>query len=124
MNLEPKVQHPRHTHAHPIASPTRRDFLSTLISAAVLVPWAFAQSEPQSPAELAERFQKMSEEYEKEGLAAPFKGITTNGDVVPGLFEIRPSGVSTEPVRNAAEEFIATLPSVQLARTIYPVDDI
>jgi hypothetical protein len=66
----------------------------------------------------------MSEEYEKEGLAAPFKGITTNGDAVPGLFEIRPSGVSTEPVRNAAEKFVACLTPVQLARTIYPVDDI
>jgi hypothetical protein len=54
----------------------------------------------------------MSEEYEKEGLAAPFKGITTTGEVVPGLFEIRPSVVSTEPVRNAAEAFIATLTPV------------
>jgi len=66
----------------------------------------------------------MSEEYEKEGLAVPFKGITTNGGPVPGLFEIRPSGVSTEPVRNAAEKFVASLTPVQLARTIYPVDDI
>jgi hypothetical protein len=66
----------------------------------------------------------MSEEYEKEGLATPFKGITTNGEVVPGLFEIRPTGVSTEPVRNAAENFISTLRPVQLARTMYPVDDI
>ena len=66
----------------------------------------------------------MSEDYEKEGLAAPFKGITTNGEVEPGLFEIRPSGVSTEPVRIAAEAFIATLTPVQLARTMYPLDDI
>jgi len=66
----------------------------------------------------------MSEDYEKEGLAQPFKGITTNGDVMPGLFEIKPTGVSTEPVRNAAAAFIATLNPVQLYRTIYPVDDI
>lgn len=65
----------------------------------------------------------MSEEYENEGLA-PFKGITTNGDILPGLFEIKPTGVSTEPVRNAAERFIATLSPVQLSRTMYPVDDI
>ena len=65
----------------------------------------------------------MSEDGEKEGLAAPFKGITTNGQVMPGLFEISPSGVSTEPVRNAAEKFIATLSNVQLARTMFPVDD-
>jgi hypothetical protein len=114
-----------HVHTHRLtAGPTRRDFLSYLASAAVLAPWAFGQQEAQSPSEIAERFRRMSEDYEREGLAAPFKGITTNGDVMPGLFEIKPTGVSTEPVRNAAAAFIASLSPVQLARTIYPVDDI
>jgi hypothetical protein len=31
---------------------------------------------------------------------------------VPGLFEIKPSGVSTETVRTAAEAFIASLTPV------------
>jgi hypothetical protein len=87
----------------------------------VLAPWAFGQE--QTPAETAERFRQMSEDYEKEGLAAPFRGITTNGNLIPNLFQISPSGVSTEPVRNAAEKFIASLTSVQLARTMFPVDD-
>ena len=43
---------------------------------------------------------------------------------MPGLFEISPSGVSTEPVRNAAVKFIATLTNVQLARTMFPIDDV
>ena len=117
--------HHDHAHTHPAPLvPTRRDFLSALISAAVLVPWAAGQTEPQSPSDLAERFRQMSEDYEKEGLAAPFKGVTTNGEIVAGLFEIKPSGVSTEPVRHAAEAFIGTLTPVQLARTIYPVEDI
>jgi hypothetical protein len=73
---------------------------------------------------MAERFRQMSEQYEQEGLANPFKGITTNGQVIPGLFEISPSGVSTEPVRNAAERFIATLSNVQVARTMFPADDV
>src|SRR5580765_8574202 len=30
-------------------------------------------------------------------LDAPFKGITTDGTVVPGLYSIRGTGVSTEP---------------------------
>ncbi|HLH05765.1 MAG TPA: DUF3500 domain-containing protein [Terriglobales bacterium] len=116
-----------HGHAHSRANPgvpTRREFLSSLISAAVLAPWALGQTERQSPSEMAERFRIMSEDYEKEGLAAPFKGITTNGEVIPGLFEIKPSGVSAEPVRNAAEKFIASLTPVQLARTVFPVDDV
>jgi len=119
------LHHPHHTHTRPVAGmPTRRDFISSLVSTAVLVPWAFGQTETQSPSEIAERFRQMSEEYEKDGLAAPFKGITSNGEVVPGLFEIKSSGVSTEPVRNAAEAFIASLTPVQLARSIYTVDDV
>ena len=66
----------------------------------------------------------MSEDYELKGLAEPFRGITTAGNVMPGLFEIRPSGVSTEPIRNAAERFIATLTTVQLIRTMFPIEDV
>jgi hypothetical protein len=113
---------PHHHHHH--SGPTRRDFLSSLMCTAFLVPWALGQQEAKSPADIAEQFRRMSEDYEKEGLAAPFKGITTNGEVMPELFEIKPSGVSTEPMRNAAIAFLNTLTSVQLARTIYPVDDI
>jgi hypothetical protein len=120
--LERKHHHLGHSHSH--AKPnlvSRRAFLSSLISAAVLAPWALGQNP--TAVETAERFRKMSEDYEREGLAEPFKGITTNGKILPGLFEISPSGVSTEPVRNAAEKFIASLPSVQLSRTMFPVDD-
>jgi hypothetical protein len=117
--------HPDHVHTHPLsAGPTRRDFLCSLICSAVLAPWAMGQQQSRNPSEIAEQFRKMSEDYEKEGLAAPFKGITTSGDVMPGLFEIKPAGVSTEPVRNAALAFIGTLNPVQLARTMYPVDDV
>jgi len=120
-----KPHHYDHVHTHPLsAGPTRRDFLSLLISTAVLAPWMMGQQESHNPSEIAERFRKMSEDYEKEGLAAPFKGITTSGDVMPGLFEIKPTGVSSEPVRNAAVAFIETLNPVQLARTMYPVDDV
>src|ERR1700739_3024268 len=116
-----KVYHPGHS---PIDAPhaTRREFLSSLVSAFVLLPWAYGQDK--NPVTMAERFRQWSEEAEKEGLAAPFKGVTTNGTVVPGLFQISPSGVSTEPVRNAAAKFISTLTTVQLARTLFPVDDV
>jgi hypothetical protein len=70
-----------------------------------------------------ERFNQMSERSEKEGLAEPFKGITTNGEVVPGLFEIRSTGVSTDPVRNAAIEFLNQLDAVQRKKTKFTVDD-
>ncbi len=118
-------QHHHHHHHRKAGDlPTRRHFLTSMISAAVLTPWLVGQSQEQSASDIAERFRKMSEDYEKEGLAAPFKGITNAGEILPGLFEIKPTGVSTEPVRNAAAAFIKTLTSTQLARTIYPVDDI
>jgi len=120
-----KLHHPGHAHTHPDPKfPTRRNFLSSLLSAAVLAPWVFGQDQARTPAELAERARQMSEGYELKGLAKPFRGITTDGKLVPGLFEIRPSGVSTEPIRNAAERFIATLTTVQLIRTMYPTDDV
>jgi len=103
---------------------TRREFLSNLVSAVMLAPWALGQTQTPTSADMAERFRKMSEDYERDGLAAPFKGVTMNGEVVPGLFEIKPSGVSTEGVRNAAERFISTLTPVQLTRTMFPVDDV
>jgi Protein of unknown function (DUF3500) len=56
-------------------------------------------------------------------LTEPFKGITTNGTVVPGLFPIRANGVSTGPVRDAALKFLASLTDEQRSRTSYPVDD-
>ena len=77
-----------------------------------------------TPVEMAEQFRRMSEEYEKEGLAAPFRGITTTSGIVPDLFQIGPSGVSTEAVRNAAEKFIASLDNVQLSKTMFPIDDV
>ncbi len=107
-------------HRRPVHS--RRNFLSSLVSTAFLAPCVLGQERPQTPSETAELYRKISEQYESDGLT-PFKGITTNGEVRRGLFEIKPTGVSTEPVRNAAERFIATLAPVQLARTMYPVDD-
>lgn len=112
-----------HTHHHHIA-PSRREFLGSLIAAGFVSPWAFGRTHEDTPAEMAERFRQMSEEYEHEGLATPFRGITANGHVEPALFQISPTGVSTEPVRNAAEKFIATLTNVQLARALFTVDDV
>jgi len=117
------LHHPGHVHSHPKKElATRREFLSSMIAVSVLTPWTFGQE--QTRVDMAERFRQRSEEFETTGLAAPFKGITTDGNVIPGLFDITSTGVSTEPIRNAAEKFIASLTSVQLARTMFPVDDI
>ncbi len=39
------------------------------------------------------------QEQLQKAMADPFKGVTTDGKIVPGLFKIRSTGVSTKPVR-------------------------
>ncbi len=56
-------------------------------------------------------------------LADPFKGITTDGKIQPGLFKAHSTGVSTQPVRKAAEAFINGLNDEQRKRTLFPVND-
>ena len=57
-------------------------------------------------------------------LAQPFVGITSHGQVEPGLFPIKASGVTTEPVRKAVVAWLASLTAEQKKRATYPVDDI
>jgi hypothetical protein len=70
------------------------------------------------------RFPEMSRAAEKTGLAEDFKGITTHGEPVRGLFPLRSTGVSTEPVRVATEKFLAALSEEQRRKTTFPVDDV
>jgi hypothetical protein len=55
-------------------------------------------------------------------LAEPFKGITTNGHVVPGLFPIQTTGISTRILQEAARAFLAALGAEQKARGCFPLD--
>ena len=81
---------------------------------------------PQSPdpAQYLERSRSFSARMEADGLADPFRGVTTGGEAVPGLFEIRSTGVSTAPVGEAAEAFLASLDPDQRARAAFAVDDV
>jgi hypothetical protein len=58
--------------------------------------------------DVGERFGRMRENGER-SVGEPFKGITTDGTIVPGLFPIQQTGVSTEPIRRAAIEFLEAL---------------
>jgi hypothetical protein len=57
-------------------------------------------------------------------VAEPFKGITADGTVAPGLFPLQKIGVPTDSVRKAAEEFLASLNREQRAKTLFPVDTV
>ncbi len=56
-------------------------------------------------------------------LAEPFRGITTDGQVVPDLFLLRPTGVPTTPITDAAEALLASLHQDQRDRARFAVDD-
>lgn len=64
-----------------------------------------------------------SQAAEKQGLAEPFKGVTADGKAVADLFAIKSTGVSTEPVKKAADAFLAALTAAQRAKTAFPLDD-
>lgn len=54
--------------------------------------------------------------------AEPFKGITSDGNIIPGLFGIQKTSVSTQSIREAAEAFLGSLNVEQRAKTLFPVD--
>jgi hypothetical protein len=56
-------------------------------------------------------------------LAEPFAGVRTSAGTVRGLYSVKASGVSTEPVRTAAAAFLATLTPTQTLRTQFGIDD-
>lgn len=60
---------------------------------------------------------------ERNALAEPFRGVTTDGTVRPGLFGIRSTGVTTAPVKAAAEAFLAGLSEAQRRATTFGVED-
>jgi len=55
-------------------------------------------------------------------VAEPFKGITADGSVIPKLFPIEKTGVSTRPVTDAAQALLDSLSAEQRARALLPLD--
>ncbi|MBI4889167.1 MAG: DUF3500 domain-containing protein [Acidobacteria bacterium] len=115
----PHAHYAPHHHHHPKPNVSRRRLLAALVPGVVFAPGAF----PQSPQELAERFRQRSLDFEKQGLAEPFRGLTANGQVEQGLYSIHSTGVSTAPIRTAAERFLDSLTPEQRQRTMFPIDD-
>ena len=94
---------------------------AVFLAGTLLQPKISSQAPPprRPPAELL----RLSVAAETPGLAEPFKGITSDGQVEPGLFAIRSTGVSTGSVRTAAETFLAGLTPTQRDKTVFAVDD-
>ena len=85
----------------------------TALIAFMLAAWTYAQQA--NP-------EQRSRNLEAKELAIPFKGITANGQVEPGLFGLTSTSVSTEPVRKAAEAFLSALTAEQRQKTTFAHD--
>ena len=103
----------------------QRLFLASVIVVTGLLAVATASQQltPQALAERAARFRQQSTDAEAKGLSEPFTGITTRGTIAPGLFTVKSTGVSTDPVRKAADAFLAALSVPVRAATQFRVDD-
>ena len=97
---------------------------SLLFGAVLMRTPPAASQQPETHAQRAERFRQMSAAAETKGLAEPFRGITTDGHAAPGLFAIRSTGVTTEPVRKAADALLAALTADQRGKTLFSIDDV
>jgi hypothetical protein len=74
------------------------------------------------PFELPPRLRPMGERA-RAALAEPFRGITTNAVIEPGLFALEPTGVSLAPVLDAARRFLASLTEQQRKAACFAIDD-
>ena len=55
-------------------------------------------------------------------LAQPFKGVTTDGTPLPGLFPLQPTNAPTASIRQAAEAFLNGLTQPQRTDAMFPLD--
>ena len=80
-----------------------------------------AMSARARPAELSPNLQRYVETAAA-SLAEPFRGITTDGTVVPGLFPVQSTGISTQPLKDAAIALLDSLTPEQRARASFSLE--
>ena len=70
----------------------------------------------------ADRPLSFMEKMEQEALKTPFSGLVTSSGKEAGLFPVRSTGISTEPIVAAAQVFLKSLTKEQKYKTQYSVD--
>ena len=77
----------------------------------------------QPPGDLGDRMRERSRQIDARLADDPYVGIHGSSGIERGLFKIESTGVSTEPVRLAAKNFLTALSAGQRAKTMFPIDD-
>ncbi len=70
--------------------------------------------------DVGERFGRMRENGER-NVSQPFKGITTDGTIVPGLYPLQTTGIPTEPICRAAIDFLEALDPGQRQQSSFEI---
>ena len=98
--------------------PDYRPFLPSPAQSKIAGPSARAHAEVrrQSP-----RGREFFASWEKK-LAEPFKGVTADGQVVPGLYSLAPNGAPAAAMCDAASALLGRLNSAERAAACFPVD--
>ena len=71
--------------------------------------------------DVGERFGRMRA-YGERIVSEPFKGITSDGSLIPGLYPLIRTGISTEPIRRAALDLLALLNAEERQRIQFAID--
>lgn len=58
----------------------------------------------------------------RSALAKPFKGLTADGTVEPGLFLLKKTGADVQPIADAVTAFAASLDAGQRQQAVFPID--
>ncbi|MXZ39126.1 MAG: DUF3500 domain-containing protein [Holophagales bacterium] len=98
---------------------TMTSYLLTITLALLTASAALAQR----PGDRADRMRERSRQIDARLADDPYVGIHASSGLQRGLYRIESTGVSTEPVRLAAEKFLAALSAEQRAKTTFAVDD-
>ncbi len=77
----------------------------------------------QRPGDRADRMRERSRQIDARLADDPYVGIHASSGIEHGLYRIESTGVSTAPVREAADAFLASLTDEQRAKTTFAVDD-
>src|SRR6185437_13605138 len=77
---------------------------------------AHAEARRQSP-----RAKEFFAQWEKQ-LAEPFKGITTDGQAVPGLYKLEPNGAPLAAMTDAAQGLLSLLTEAQRKASCFTAD--
>jgi hypothetical protein len=60
--------------------------------------------------------------FDRSELSMPVRGVTCDGEIVPGLFASRPGTVDTAPLRDSALAFLAALDPGSRSDATFPLE--